>query len=251
MSWPATDAEFVRASTREKVVWQVRSLPIGFILTLTCIQLVRAQVSPGGVASVVVDVIDSTSGKPIPRLTFYNRRISDGSEYGTTYRTVADTTGRLQLDSIPAGVPQHFQVICDQGLFRGKLLDSVTTTLQPGEVRKWLVRSSASGCDQRPFLVRRGMFTGHWRSGFEESRFVPCDSVIPEAWACLLPGAGDLVAERWPKGLDAYYPEVFVRWEGVLKGPWHYGHLGVSDYQITVERILEVRKPSAGDCETP
>jgi hypothetical protein len=154
----------------------------------------------------------------------------------------------LRLDSIPAGVPQHFQLVCDAGKAQGKQLDTLTAVLAPGEVRRWQVRALSQGCDQRPFVVQRAIFAGHWRYGFEESRFRPCDSLLPEAWLTFSPSARKDSSLEWPTGLDQYYPEVFVRVEGELVGPWHYGHLGVSDYQLTVSRMLNVAKASKKRC---
>jgi hypothetical protein len=207
----------------------------------------KAQSTAPDVGSLWVTVTDAASGAPVLRVVLWNSRPS-GPQQSVAYYAQADTTGELRLDSIPAGVPQHFQVVCDAGKFEGRQLDTLTAMLAPGEVRHWQVRASTEGCDQRPFLVRRGLFTGHWRYGFEESRFQPCDSLLPEAWVEFTSGARQDSTVQWPSGLDKYYPEVFVRFEGVLVGPWRYGHLGVSHYQLTVSRTLDAAGVSKERC---
>lgn len=216
-------------------------------LALGSAQPVGGQSPSSGVASLEALVTDSLSGRPILRVLLWNIRSTD-PQHKSAYYVKADTTGRPRLDSIPAGRPQHFQAVCEESRFRHKLLDSMTITLDPGEVRQWTVRTATRGCDQRPFLVHRGVVEGRWRYGFEESRFQPCDSLLPEAWVGFAPDAQRSSGVTGPKGLDQKHPEVFARFEGVLVGPWSYGHLGVSDYQLTVSRILTVRKPSRAQC---
>jgi hypothetical protein len=218
-------------------------------LTLSCLGLepVSSQTGPTGFASLNTVVTDSLSGKPILRIVLWNIRRS-GPQNSSAYYAQSDSTGQVRLDSIPAGVKQQFQVVCEQGRMRSKRLDTLNTVLAPGEVRQWSVRTSARGCDQRPFTVHQGVFEGRWRSGFEESRFVPCDPLLPEAWVAFAPDAQTGPGVKWPEDLDKYYPEVFVRFEGQLVGPWRYGHLGVSDYQLTVNRTLEVRTPAKTHC---
>jgi hypothetical protein len=208
---------------------------------------IAAQTGRTEFASLKATVTDSLSGKPLLRIGIWNIRRLGPQNSGMRFAN-SDTSGVVRLDSLPAGVEQFFQVMCDQGRLRSKQLDSLFVVLAAGELRHWIVRTSGAGCDQRPFTVRSGVFEGRWRVGFEESRFVPCDSVLPSAWMEFAPGAQKAPDVRWPKNLDKYYPEVFVRVEGQLVGPWRYGHMGVSDYQLTVNRTLTVRRPSKTRC---
>ena len=206
----------------------------------------HSQTAASGFASLKAVVTDS-SARPILRIVLWNDRRT-GPRTSIGYNAESDTTGVVRLDSIPAGVEQHFQLVCEQGGLKSKQLDSMTAVLAPGEVRRWFVQASPIGCDQRPFVVREGVFEGRWRYGFEESSFVPCDSRLPSAWVAFAPDAQRVTGLKWPEGLDKYYPEVFVRFQGRLVGPWRYGHMGVSDYQLTVYRTLEVRRPSDTGC---
>lgn len=207
----------------------------------------HAQAPGGAVASVEVAVTDATSGRPVPRVLLYNWRRQTG-DYWTIYSAGSETTGVARLDSVPAGVPQRLIAECSAGAPRvraAKTLDTTTVVLRPGEVRRWAVRSSAAWCDAWPFRVVRGTFAGHWSSGFERSRFVPCDGALPAAWARLEDSA---LPVAWPRGGAADDAPYFVRFEGTLRGPWHYGHLGVSPYELAVSRVVEIRRRGRADC---
>jgi hypothetical protein len=103
-----------------------------------------------------------------------------------------------------------------------------------------------NGCDQRPLEVVQGVFSGHWASGFELNDFVSCQDSLKHALVerrNLRPGElWELPAgERVPNGT-----RWFVRWRGALIGPRGF----VVRYRMLVDDVLEMRSPSADDCET-
>ncbi len=204
-----------------------------------------AQTTPTGVASFSAEVVNETSGRPILRVLLAGR--GDAAS-ATTFNDRADTTGFLAVDSVPAGVPHHFEVSCDAGT-QAKLLDSVTVVLRAGEQHQWSVRVSAEGCDQRPFVVREGIFTGYWKPGPDQSAFASCDLTIPHAWVEFRAGALDAPEAAWPPDLDRESSPAFVRWDAEVIGPWHYGPKGDAEYFMTVRRVYELRGPRPpGDC---
>jgi hypothetical protein len=198
-------------------------------------------VFPRGSAQIVGTVVDSSTGRAIIR-TRICREVDLRAPYGRGIRCATpDSLGRFSLDSLPED-RQVVTVTCSgERILDVRLLRQDTITLGPGAVTRIDVRTDAAECDMRPFIERRGEFTGYYRFGFEESAFTPCGESV-SAWVTFGPQA----AERhvvWPKQNDPYYPSYFVRWTGTLRGPWHYGHLGVSQYEVVVDRILEVRHP--------
>ncbi len=206
---------------------------------------------------------DSISGLAL-RKTFVCASLRSAT-FWTSRCAAVDSTGFYQLDSLPSGALDIYvscQVI--RGAF-GKVLrsDKIDITDSASVRRDWSVLSA--GCDSRPVRRVTGVFRGHFSSGFEESRFIPCSRdawFIPEdsldvypydarrAWVSWSSGYTGPVPLKWPDvpNDDAGNPRYYVRWSGTVVGPGLYGHLGVSPFEFFVERVLEVRAPSARDC---
>ena len=202
-------------------------------------------VFPRGTSRIIGTVADSLD-TPIIR-TRICREVVLNRPYGTGILCASpDTSGHYILDNLPAGVQVVKATCSGRTILSGKLLAEDTLVLADGEARRFDVRASSAGCDMRAFSVRRGIYEGHYTFGFEESRFQSCKDSI-SAWVDFAPDVSKS-PPRWPKLNDAYYPTFFVRWRGTVRGPWHFGHLGVSDYQIVVDSILMVRLPSRTDC---
>lgn len=99
-------------------------------------------------------------------------------------------------------------------------------------------------------------YTGEWETGFETSVFRGCNGSMPaKVWVSLAPGAS--ANARWSDNTRAaantrtYY----VRVRGILRGPAShrrlgdgFGHLGGSDYELYVTRVLEVKPPGEPNC---
>jgi hypothetical protein len=140
--------------------------------------------------------------------------------------------------------------------------DSITISDSAAVRRDWVV--GTAGCDPRPLRNVSGTFRGYYTPGFESSEFVPCaadawflpsDSLQSEryprrrAWARFRRGS---VPDnfKWPRapeddfGNSTYY----VHWRGTVIGPGHYGHMGISPFEIHVDRVLTLREPRRGDC---
>lgn len=178
-----------------------------------------------------------------------------------------DSLGWYVFDSLPEG-PRRVTVRCaGEKLFGGKLLGAATVELREGATHEVDFRSDASGCDPRPLRILRGVFKGHYSSGFEHSEFILCPGSVgpmPSDTA----GVGDLGWRAWvefPKtgrlpGSPTVWPRAgpprfsgddgwhYVEWHGVLEGPGHYGHLGGSGFQVVVDSLITVRTPGKSDC---
>ena len=132
------------------------------------------------------------------------------------------------------------------------------------------------GCDPREIRNETRLFSGFYTPGENESRFVPCtgDSwVVPSdslrtpadsltlpkwmwepsawvSWDATPPGFRERLS--WPKiehrdqwGNATY----FVRWRGTMTGPDHYGHMGASEFEFKVDRVVAIEKPTPSSCE--
>jgi hypothetical protein len=215
-------------------------------LSLAMGEVVHAQAAARPTATFEAEVVDSQTGQPIRRVTLWGTKDSGDSRY----YAAAATSGTVRVEGVVPGEPVLFSVQC--GLhrrFQGRLLDSMTTMLRPGQSRHWSVRTSAAGCDQRPFTDSVGVFTGLWRTGFEQSEFTFCDSAFGDAWADRDPGATEAPGLEWPDLKENEYErKVYIRVEGRLLGPWRYGHMGGSEFSLTITRVLEVRPWSGTAC---
>lgn len=215
---------------------------------VTCVTLAFGLAStteaqwPKGRSRIVGTIRDSATAQPVIRSQVCR------TPEGTNYVVCAwpDDTAGYVVDSLPAG--RHvltFSCVADRR-FASHLLVVDTIELTDHEEVRLDVRRPTAGCDMRPYRVDRRVFAGFWTFGFEESRFRPCGDTI-SGW---LDFTRDAIADtvKWPEPNDRNYPTVFVRFEGVLRGPGHFGHLGVSPYGFTGERLLEVRAADGASC---
>jgi len=203
-------------------------------------------VVPPGRARVVGIVLDSATGRPVVRAHICGEVLPNSPTGPATRCASPDSSGRYVLDSLPVG-SQGLTVTCSgRRLLEGTALARDTLAVADGQEVRFDVRTDAAGCDMRPFIVRRGVFLGHYTVGFEESSFLACGDSLA-AWVEATPAAMR-TGPQWPKPNNRYYPTYFVRWQGTLRGPWRYGHMGVSNYELTVDSILSVRRPGRSDC---
>ncbi len=118
--------------------------------------------------------------------------------------------------------------------------------------------SSARAADTAPTATDSAKeYRGEWESGFETSEFHGCDGTLPASvWLTFAPGARASIA--WPSnnvGGAVSTMTYYVRVMGVLRGPAErrrygagYGHLGGSNYELYVTRVLEARPPGERNC---
>lgn len=116
--------------------------------------------------------------------------------------------------------------------------------------------SSAESPIAKPTTDSTREYTGEWETGFETSVFRGCNGSTPaKVWVRLAPGASE--SARWSDntGAAANTRTYYVRVRGILRGPAShrkigdgYGHLGGSDYELYVTRVLEVEPPGEPNC---
>jgi hypothetical protein len=184
---------------------------------------------------------------------------------GCIGRNSTDSTGRYRIDTLPAGAVTVVVHCPSRTLLGRELLQQEITVAESADTR-FDVRVPPGACAEPPYAERSGTYRGHYTPGFESSRFIPCpDSTVgltvgllpgkrlfpPSAWAVFSPRAREQGAPAWPTDAprdDWGNPTFFVLWQGTLRGPGTYGHMGVSEFSFTVDSVLVVRRPSGSDC---
>lgn len=230
------------------------------VLHLTIVSTGDAQTMGAGL---LAGTVRDSVGQPIERATVCTI-IQESRGFGRAHCGRPDSTGTYRVDSLPAS-RLRFTVTC-AGVrpFDGRLVASDSVQIQAGSQvhRDWIV--SRADCDPRPLRRVTRTFRGHYTPGFESSRFVPCAAdawFIPgdsletypydahRAWARFQP---TIARKRivWPDvQRDSYgNPRFYVRWRGTVIGPGHYGHMGMSPFEILVDSLLELRAPGTHDC---
>jgi hypothetical protein len=161
---------------------------------------------------------------------------------------MADSGGVMQLDSVstwPVDVACAGRNILDNHKLAE--LDSATVAAggATGTIRVWV---DGAKCDRRPLFAEYSTWIGHFTEGFEESRLVLCSDSTREIWVSYAAGLLSSPQPKWPEPNDKYYPRYFVGFRGQMIGPYHYGHMGVADFELTVDSILFARSPTQSDC---
>ncbi len=87
--------------------------------------------------------------------------------------------------------------------------------------------------------------SGVYSGGFEASFLGPCGSA--ETW--WVRSSPDFHRRYAALGLPAY-GNAFVRAEGHLSGPGHYGHMGLACREFSALEVRELRPATVEDCET-
>lgn len=198
-----------------------------------------------------VQVMDSTTGRPLLRTIMWELRWNKDGHASTARAARADTTnGVLRLDSV---VTPQVQIQCVprrrrlEGHLIAELNSAQMARASGGDtLRLW---TDGEPCDRRELVQEYGSWTGHYIPGFESSDFRICGDTARKIWVEFTPGFWNPPQDKWPEGGDPYYPRYFVHFRGRLVGPYSYGHLGVSDYELRVDNVAFVRLASSRDCE--
>jgi len=219
----------------------------------------RGQGAPRPNGRIVGSVLDSVSMRP-PIKTFVCAFVDTGGVRAAPRCGQLDSVGLYRIDSIVPG-QRLVSVQCATAAGLGtEQLTFDRFVVPDSEIRRdWVV--STRKCDTRPVRRVAGVFRGHYTQGFEASVFIPCPSngwFLPSdslgkdlyqrsAWvvgpAKPSPGQRPSVP-RDPFGNLRYY----VEWGAVITGPGHYGHMGVSPFELRVDSVLLVRAPQSDDC---
>ena len=224
--------------------------------------------SAGDLGRVVGTVRDSASGRPLVG-AFVAAQLMLG-------RARTDSRGHFALSQVTPGV-QQFELNCPSRTLLGRQLLAKRVRVPAHDSAIVDLRVDSSLCDEPPYREVKGEFRGFYSTGFEHSAFSVCADTalgIPPrparagdddgwsemtAWVSFTdqgladwrrfqasPAADSAEAvER--RGFGARY----VRWHGTLTGPGSFGHMGVSDYQIIVDRVVYLGSGDARVCRQP
>lgn len=96
-------------------------------------------------------------------------------------------------------------------------------------------------------LTQQGRWRGLWRNDFEGSRFCAapatrCSHDTPgeRVWLQYSFGVTDTRPRKWKVPPGGLYEVLFIGRRTAVKG--HYGHMGASDHELIVDRMLSVRE---------
>jgi hypothetical protein len=216
------------------------------VLFSSLLTTLRAQ-STGVQTSVRVVAIDSASGEVLRRALLWKfRRTPTGLVPAGS--AMADSDGVIQLDSI---VAWPVQVACaGQRIFDNhKVADLDEATVSAAAPTDTIrLRVDGTKCDRRPLVAEYSVWVGHYVSGFEESRLQLCNDSTRGVWVEYSKEWLTQPQPEWPEANNRYYPRYFVGFRGRMIGPYHYGHMGVADYELLVDSVLFVRSPRETDC---
>lgn len=222
----------------------------------------RAQ-SPQTRGAIVGTLRDSATGRPLTRGSACAWLTASPNAPPMRCVRADSITGIFTLDGLRPG-RYTLRLQCISLTLPGSILDTLGVEITgAGPIRREFSVATAT-CDMRPRRTIVGKFRGHYRAGFEESRFTPCpadrwwvpgDSVGTrfvrrgEAWVTWRTPRDRRAPVAWPevertRGGRQYY----VRFGGTVTGPGRYGHFGIAPFLMTVDTVLEVRAPTADDC---
>jgi hypothetical protein len=235
--------------------------PISFVT----VALVAAAISATGhracaqsTGVVTATVTDSLAAKPLvgARVT-----IRCPGCYG---RWTTDSAGKFTRTGLPPG-KFVIEFHCASATLLGAEILHQDVTISPNTETVVDVRVPPGQCNEPAYSERTGVFRGYWTTGFEENSFTPCADTSLGISAPLLPGKrlrlatawADVSSSAWPQSLkepenapvdQSGNPRVFVTWHGVLKGPGTYGHMGVSEFSMAVDRVIDISVKGPADC---
>jgi len=204
-----------------------------------------------------VAVVDRATGKPLP-----------GAALRTYVGVVhTDSIGRARLQIARRPDTIHLSVHCPvtRVFWTGRAVEVRDVALAMRDTAI-TIAVDAAGCEEPPLRTVTGEFSGHYTAGFEASEFIPCQpfaDLSRTAYAELRDAAWlqfsfDPSQLQWPESgrrrrdtAGNTYEQYYVRVRGTLVGPGMYGHLGSSLYELTAERVLELRAAGSTDCPEP
>jgi hypothetical protein len=237
---------------------RILSTALAIVATAGCAHPTRP--TPARRWDVVGTVLD-LEGRPIHARLFVCISIKGGGGGGRRCSSV-DSLGNFAIDSA-SGYELSVGVACE--LIRppfSKSLAGGAPITTPGVARRDF-RVNPVGCDSRPLRTIHGEFSGRWTTGFEANGFVPCQNsewFVPSDFAAVdrlnhRAASVSMTSSAWRKLKFPQLPDdtshvlhsdtYFVRWRGTIVGP---GHESMYAFELTVDKVLEIRAPSPSDC---
>ena len=192
-------------------------------------------------------VVDSSTGLGIPRTLICSWTIGQyAGRFGRCAR--GDSGGAFVLDSIPAAW-ESISVYCETlSRWESHRLADISSRKHGLPPQPWTFRTSAAGCDPRPFLTVTGVFGGFYQADFEMSSLSRCDAPDQRTWVTWgTAGAREYNQRVKAIPWDSLGRGVFMMVKGVLTGPGKMGHMGVYEYDLSVDSLVAIGPP--GDCQ--
>ena len=162
-------------------------------------------------------------------------------------RHPVDSMGDYLLKNVPVGT-WNIEFHCPSANYVGREIATKSVIVTPGQSAKVEVIVPDMHCDEPPYAELRTRFRGHILFGFEHSGFLPCNEEdLKLSRNTFFQGNSIWVSNSIGERLlpDVMY---YVEFTGVLRGPGRFGHLGLSDYEVVIENLVEARKVEKPNC---
>lgn len=139
---------------------------------------------------------------------------------------------------------------------RGKRIGEAPFVVRDGRADA-VIQVDATQCVEPPFRKQRIRIAGLYSWGFENSSFIPCAGMPPEAryydrpgfyWVDIPPGLHSAVSRAANPGDSGMGRVMYVEWLTTTTGPGRYGHMGMALYQMEVEAIYKVSATAPASC---
>jgi hypothetical protein len=157
----------------------------------------------------------------------------------------------LPKDKITAHCPSRLHYV------RGRQIGEAPFTVRSGRADA-VIEVDATQCVEPPLRKLRVRLAGLYAWGFENSSFVPCAGMPPEAayydipgryWVDIPPMIHRAIARAAdPEDDHMMGRRVYVEWLGTATGPGQYGHMGMALYQLDVEALYKVSATPPASC---
>jgi hypothetical protein len=191
-------------------------------------------------------VLDRSSGRPLAGI-----RVGGGK---------TDADGRYEERRKMPLPKEKITAYCPSRMFlaRGRQIGEAPLVVHDGRADA-VIEVDATQCVEPPLRKLRMRLAGVYRWGFENSSFVPCAGMPPEAayyerpgyyWVDMPPLIHRAIARAASQGDDDRMMgrTAYVEWLGTTTGPGQYGHMGMALYQLDVEALYKVSATSPATC---
>lgn len=191
-----------------------------------------------------VRVLDRSSGKPAAGI-----RVERGqTDAQGRYEALREMP--LPNEKISAHCPSRMHFV------RGRNIGEAPFVVRNGHADA-VIHVDTTQCVEPPLRKQRMRLAGLYSRGFENSSFMPCAGMPPEAqyydrpgyyWVDMPPALDRAIARAASPGDNGTGRMVYVEWLTTTTGPGQYGHMGMALYQLDVEAIYKVSAIAPASC---
>lgn len=189
-------------------------------------------------------MLDRSSGRPVAGIGVGRGRTDADGRYEELREMP------LPDEKITAHCPSRLRFV------RGRKIGEAPFVVHDGRADA-VIQADATQCVEPPLRKQRMRLAGLYSRGFENSSFMPCTGMPPEAryydrpafyWVDMPPALDRAIARTVNPSDSGMGRTVYVEWLGTTTGPGTYGHMGMALYQLDVEAIYRVSATAPASC---